>query len=149
MSAGTGGAQKGSWARGRASWLRIPATCASASALVHGEREEGRADRGGPRRRERERASARGNDSASGRAGPQGRDGRGARGRRNRRRQLGPTRQRARERRVRGRELTLIGGSHLTCSAGARPGWPELGRLGCFGFFLFPEFPKCFSISFL
>jgi hypothetical protein len=40
---------------GRATWPRIPATCASARSLVHGGRGEGEADREGPRRRERER----------------------------------------------------------------------------------------------
>jgi hypothetical protein len=38
--------------------------------------------------------------------------------------------------------------SHLSGGAGARPGWAELGRLGCFGFFFFPGFSICFSISF-
>jgi hypothetical protein len=33
--------------------------------------------------------------------------------------------------------------------AGARPGWAELGQLGCFGFFYFPRISNCFSISFL
>jgi hypothetical protein len=33
-----------------------PATCASARSLVHGGRQEGGANRGGPRRREREGA---------------------------------------------------------------------------------------------
>jgi hypothetical protein len=33
--------------------------------------------------------------------------------------------------------------------AGARPGWAELGRLGCFAFFFFSGFSNCFSISFL
>jgi hypothetical protein len=47
------GLYKGSWARGRASWPRNPATCASAHAPVHGERGEGGTDREGPRRRER------------------------------------------------------------------------------------------------
>jgi hypothetical protein len=45
---------------GRATWPRIPATCASARSLVHGGRGEGEADREGPRRREREREGARG-----------------------------------------------------------------------------------------
>jgi hypothetical protein len=49
------GLKKGAGARGQASWPRIPATCASACALVLGERGDGRADRGGPRRRERGR----------------------------------------------------------------------------------------------
>jgi hypothetical protein len=39
--------------RGRASWPRNPATCASAHTLVHDERGEGVTDREGPRRRER------------------------------------------------------------------------------------------------
>jgi hypothetical protein len=47
------GLQKGSWARGRASWPGNPATCASAHAPVHDEREEGGTDKTGPRRRER------------------------------------------------------------------------------------------------
>jgi hypothetical protein len=49
---GTGGAirrELGAWA---ASWPRNPVTCASAHALVHGEREEGRSDREGPQHRE-------------------------------------------------------------------------------------------------
>jgi hypothetical protein len=40
---------------GRAMWPRILATCASASSLVHGGRGEGGPDKGGPRRREREK----------------------------------------------------------------------------------------------
>jgi hypothetical protein len=39
---------------GRATWPRIPATCASAHSLVHGGRGEGGAEREGPRHRERE-----------------------------------------------------------------------------------------------
>jgi hypothetical protein len=45
---------------GRATWSRIPATCASARSLVHGGCEEGGADWEGPRRREREREGVRG-----------------------------------------------------------------------------------------
>jgi hypothetical protein len=63
------GSKKGSWAHGRASWPRNPATCASAHALVHGEREEGGTDRAGPRRRERKR-DAWGNGSATGEPSP-------------------------------------------------------------------------------
>jgi hypothetical protein len=33
--------------------------------------------------------------------------------------------------------------------AGMRPGWAELGRLGCFAFFFFSKFSNCVSISFL
>jgi hypothetical protein len=39
------GLYEGSWARGQASWLRNPATCASAHAPVHSERGEGGTDR--------------------------------------------------------------------------------------------------------
>jgi hypothetical protein len=41
---------------GRATWPRIPATCASARSLVHGGHEESGTDREGLRRREREGA---------------------------------------------------------------------------------------------
>jgi hypothetical protein len=47
------GSKKGSWARGRASWLRNPVTCVSAHSPVHDESEEGGTDKAGPRRRER------------------------------------------------------------------------------------------------
>jgi hypothetical protein len=47
------GSKKGSWACGRASWPRNPATCASAHSPVHGESGEGVTDKAGPRRRER------------------------------------------------------------------------------------------------
>jgi hypothetical protein len=40
---------------GRATWPRILATCASARSVVHDGRGEGGADRGGSRRKERER----------------------------------------------------------------------------------------------
>jgi hypothetical protein len=43
---------------GRATWPRIPATCASAHSLFHGGRGEGGADREGPRHREREKGRA-------------------------------------------------------------------------------------------
>jgi hypothetical protein len=55
VSVGAGGAQKGSWGAWGSSWPRIPATCASACALVHGGRGEGGADSVDPQRRERER----------------------------------------------------------------------------------------------
>jgi hypothetical protein len=50
---------------------------------------------------------------------------------------------------ARGKKPPLTGGAHLSGSVGARPGWAELGRLGCFGFFFFPGFSNCFFISFL
>jgi hypothetical protein len=55
---GHGRGSKRSWGVGRATWLRIPATCASACSLVHGRCGEGEADRGGPRRRERDKGRA-------------------------------------------------------------------------------------------
>jgi hypothetical protein len=100
----------------------------------------------------RGRASTRGNGSATGKMGPQSRERRGARERRNRRRQLGPTGQRARERQESAREGVAadrwIPPVRRRRRAGARPGWAELGRLGCFAFFFFPGFSNCFSISF-
>jgi hypothetical protein len=57
------GLKKGSRACGRASWPRNPVTCASAHALVHGEREEGGTNKAGPRRRERN--GTRGSNSSS------------------------------------------------------------------------------------
>jgi hypothetical protein len=131
--AGAGGAQKGAGARGRASWLRIPATCASARTLVKGGRGEGGADRGDPRCRERGRARG-GHGSMTGKMGPQSRERRGAHGRRNRCRQLGPTRQRAREREE---SAGQYGADRWDPPVrGAR-----LGLVGCFGpnwLFLFP-----------
>jgi hypothetical protein len=47
---------------------------------------------------------------------------------------------------ARGKKLPLTGAAHLCGGAGARPDWAELG---CFGFFFFPGFSNCFSISFL
>jgi hypothetical protein len=38
---------------------------------------------------------------------------------------------------ARGRELPLTGGDRLCGGSGARPGWAELGRLGCISIFLF------------
>jgi hypothetical protein len=45
---------------------------------------------------------------------------------------------------ARERELPLIGGYHLSGGAGARPGWAELGWLGCW-----TTFPFSFSLDFL
>jgi hypothetical protein len=47
------------------------------------------------------------------------------------------------------RGLPLTGGVRLSGGAGARPGWAELGRLGCISFFFFSGFSNSFSISFL
>jgi hypothetical protein len=63
------GLKKGSWARGRASWPRNPATCTSAHAPVHGGRGEGKTDKAGPERRERKR-DARGQRLGTGKPGP-------------------------------------------------------------------------------
>jgi hypothetical protein len=47
------------------------------------------------------------------------------------------------------RGLPLTGGVRRSGGAGARPGWAELGRLGCISFFFFSGFSNSFSISFL
>jgi hypothetical protein len=65
----------GAWAADVAEDSGDVCECARSSTSGRGE---GGTDRG-PTRGERERASVRGNDSASGEAGPQGREGRGAR----------------------------------------------------------------------
>jgi hypothetical protein len=75
---GTGGALRRA-ARGRASWPRNLATCASAHSPVHGGRREGRSNREGPRRGEREERGARGNGSATDDPGPRGRERRSTR----------------------------------------------------------------------
>jgi hypothetical protein len=97
------GLKKGAGARGRTSWPRILATCASARVLVHDGRGEGEADSAGPRRRERE--NGRVGVTAwclAGRASEVEREEGGA-SEGNWRRQLGPTGQRARERERRAR----------------------------------------------
>jgi hypothetical protein len=63
------GSKKGSWARGRASWPRNPATCASAHAPVHDESREGGTDKAGPRRREK-KGDVRGQRLGTGKPGP-------------------------------------------------------------------------------
>jgi hypothetical protein len=50
---------------------------------------------------------------------------------------------------ARERELPLTGGVRLSGGAGARPGWAELGWLGCFFLFFFSGFSNSFSIYFL
>jgi hypothetical protein len=45
-------------------------------------------------------------------------------------------------------ELPLTGGVCLSDCAGARAGWADLGRLGCFILFFFSKFSNSFSISF-
>jgi hypothetical protein len=45
-------------------------------------------------------------------------------------------------------ELPLTGGVRLSGGAGARPGWAELGRLGCFLLYFFSGFSNSFSIGF-
>jgi hypothetical protein len=103
--------------------------CASAHVPVHGEGGEGGTDREGPRRREREKERT-GQRLGAWQTGPARQRGkRGARAKK-------PTpiawpHWAASEREgTRERELPLTGGSHLSGSTGARPGWAELGRLG-------------------
>jgi hypothetical protein len=90
----------------------------------------------------------RGNDSATGEPGPRDRERRGAWAKK-----LVPTGlpQRAESERGSAREgeLPLIGGSHLSGGAGARPGWAEFVRLGCISFLFFLGFSNSYSISFL
>jgi hypothetical protein len=153
VSAGASGAQKGARARGRTSWPRILATCASARVLVHGGRGEGGADRGGPRHRERKdgRAGQRLDDWQNGPT--KQREKRGAQAKK-----PAPTAwphwaasEREREREESAREgvaadrwIPLV---RRRGHAGARPGWVELGQLGCFAFFLnfLIAFPFLFS----
>jgi hypothetical protein len=108
------GLYEGSWAGGRAS-------CASAHAPVHGEREGGRTDRAGPRRKERkkghtgqrlgdwrsrtarQRERARAKETGADRSAP-----------------LGSEREREGTREG---ELPLTGEIRLSGGAGAWPGW--------------------------
>jgi hypothetical protein len=149
-----GRGSKRSWGVGKATWPRIPATCASARSLVHGGRGEGRVDRGGPRRKEREKERARGAtvrrlaaqareaEREEGRAGEEtGADNSAP---------LGSERERGKRARD---SLPLTGGARLSGAAGAQararaagPGGLVWARMV---FFLFPKFPNCFSISFL
>jgi hypothetical protein len=97
---------------------------------------------------EREERGARGNGSATGDPGPRDRERERARGRKtgaNRSTPVGS--ERGREG-VREGELPLTGGVCLLDGAGARPGWVDLGRLGCFILFFFSEFSNSFFISF-
>jgi hypothetical protein len=129
--------------RGRASWPRNPVTCASAHAPVHGGRGEGGSDKTGPRRRER-KGDARGQRLSTGEPGPRNR-GRGrASGRSNWRRQVGSTKQRARQGgRARGTAADRRG---LPVRRRGRAAWLGLvGRLGCFLLFFFSRFSNSFS----
>jgi hypothetical protein len=112
-------------------------------------RGEGGADRAVPRRREREKRDARGNDSTTGDPGPRDRE---RAGEVNWRRQDGPTGQKAREG-ARAGDLPLRGGVHLSGTVGARAsslaglnwaGWAA----GLLSFFFFSGFSNSFSISF-
>jgi hypothetical protein len=134
---------------------RIPATCVSARALVHDKR--GGAKLTGEAHgaeRERERAHGATTRRLANRAREAERE-EGRAGEGNRRRQLGLTRQRASEReREREEGVGQTGADRQgppvkggrQAGARGRAWWAGLGRIG---FFLFPEFPNCFSISFL
>jgi hypothetical protein len=149
-SVGAGGAQKGAGVRGRATWPGI-SECVCGCARVGPRRGTGKAELTG-----QSLDAARGSGRAEGTArcadevGPRGRDRKRAR----ERGQPVPTTQphwaeRGRERESeRGRKPPLTGGTHFSGGAGTRPGWAELGQLGCFGFFYFPGISNCFSISF-
>jgi hypothetical protein len=142
------GLKKGAGARGRASRPRIPTTCASARALVHGGRGEGGANRGA-HDAERKRASAGQwlGDWQTGLARQRGKRGAGAkRTGADSSAPLGSEREREENAGQSGadrRGPPVRGGRR----AGARC-WAWWAGLGQNGFFLFPEFPNCFSISF-
>jgi hypothetical protein len=130
---------KKGWGVGRATWSRIPATCASARSLVHSGHEGG-TDSEGPRRREREGAHgattrclaerALETEKEEGRAG----EATGA----NKSAPLGHEREGGKGARDR---LPLTGGARLSAAAGARarglarPSWAGFGEKG-FSFFL-------------
>jgi hypothetical protein len=116
------GSKKGSWARGRASWPRNPATCVSAHSPVHGESGEGGTNKAGPWRREREKRMRGGNGSAlANRARETERESERAK-------ETGADRlaplgsEREREGTHEG-EPPLTGGVRLSGGAGARPNW--------------------------
>jgi hypothetical protein len=132
---------------GRATWPRIPATCASARSLVHGGRGEGGADREGPRRREREGARGATALRLAERAHEAEREEGHAEGKTTGTDKLAHGAERGRGK-ARG-AAPLTGGAHLSGGAGTRPGSAELGWFGPEWLFLFPEFPNSFSISFL
>jgi hypothetical protein len=124
------GLYEGNWARGRASWPRNPATCASAHAPVHGEREGGRADRAGPWRRERRKGCV------------------GATVRRLVIRARKTERKRARGRRKTGADRSAPAGKERERERGGEGNCRLVGRLGCFLFSFFSRFSNSFSISF-
>jgi hypothetical protein len=116
------GSKKESWARGRASWPRNPATCVSAQSPVHGKSGEGGIDKAGPRRKER-KWDAWGQRLGTGEPGPQDRERESKRAKEtgaDRSAPLGSERERegAHE-----GELPLTGGVCPSGGAGARPGW--------------------------
>jgi hypothetical protein len=115
------GLKKGSRACGRASWPRNPVTCASAHALVHGEREEGGTNKAGPRRRERNGTRGSNSSSLANRARETERESERAKETgADRSAPLGSERERegARE-----GELPLTGEVRLSGSVGMRPVW--------------------------
>jgi hypothetical protein len=133
--------------RGRASWPRNPATCASAHSPVHDESGEGGTDKVGPRRRERKGGRA-GATTRHWQTEPARQRERERAGEENRRRQVGPTGQRAREGgRARGRTNADRRGPPIRRRG--RAAWLGLvGQLGCFLLFFFSGFSNSFSISF-
>jgi hypothetical protein len=122
---------KRGWGVGRATWPRIPATCASACSLVHGRRGEGGTDRGGPRRREREKGRV-GQRLVDWRTGPARQRESEREGEETGTDNLAPLGSEREREGARERKLPLIGGSHLSGGAGARAcgraAW--LGRAG-------------------
>jgi hypothetical protein len=118
-------------------------TCASAHSPIHGGRGEGVSDREGPRRRERGKGRSRQRLSNWRTEPVRQRERRSERVKKSA--QTGRPQWAESEREsVRERELPLIGGVRLSGGVGARPGWAELGRLGCRA-----AFPFSFYLDFL
>jgi hypothetical protein len=119
---------------GRATWPRIPTTCASARSLVHSGHGEGEADRGGPQRRQRMGARAMAQRLAERACGIEKEEGSASEA-------IGADRlaplgsEHEGEKGVRDR-LPLIGGALLSGTAGARArglaglSWAGLGHNG-------------------
>jgi hypothetical protein len=134
--------------RGRASWPRNLATCASANALVHGGREEGGSDKAVPRRRER-KGDVRELRLGTGEAGPQNREREGGRaGEVTGADRLDPLDSEREREGAREQELPLTGGVRLSGAARARArGLAGLNWAGWAAFSF--SFSLDFLISFL
>jgi hypothetical protein len=89
---------------------------------------------------EREERGARGNGSATGDPGPRDRERGSVWAKKTGADRLAPLGSEREREGAREGELPLTGGVRLQGGAGARPGWADLGRLGCFILFFFSGF---------